>query len=146
MRGEKRGGAWFVYVPVDERRDMKPDSDAARSAPKHDVDTTGPDMAEDVVTLDATENPMVATSVVDLAPLVDHIATLEDRVQRLTEASTMWQIRARQAEEQLLHLTAGTGATSEAAQKAPESPVRDEAAPHGLRGWWRRFWRHVEGA
>ncbi len=44
---------------------------------------------------------------VDLAPLVDHIASLEDRVQRLTEASTMWQIRAIQAEEKVKQLTAG---------------------------------------
>jgi len=39
--------------------------------------------------------------------LVGHIGTLEDQVQRLTEASTMWQIRARQAEEQLKQLTVG---------------------------------------
>ena len=63
---------------------------------------------------------------VDLGPLVEHIATLEDQVQRLTEASTMWQIRARQAEEQLKQLTAGNEAPDNAPE-AVESPQTSES-------------------
>ncbi len=84
---------------------------------------------------------------IDLTPLVSHIATLEGQVQRLTEASTMWQIRARQAEEQLLQLTAGE---SEPAS-SQDSPTIDaqtfrplqasDPAPTGLGAWWKRLWR-----
>lgn len=35
---------------------------------------------------------------VDVAPLLGHIAALEEQVQQLTEASTRWEIRAAQAE------------------------------------------------
>ncbi len=40
-------------------------------------------------------------SPVDLQPLVDHIARLEREIGQLTEAATVWQVRARQAEERL---------------------------------------------
>jgi hypothetical protein len=76
----------------------------------------------------------------DLAPLVSHIATLEDQVQRLTEASTMWQIRARQAEEQLKVLTAGE-TPPETSPEALESPPANDPAPTGLGAWWKRLWR-----
>jgi len=68
---------------------------------------------------------------VDLAPLVSHIVTLEDQVQRLTESNTMWQIRARQAEEQLKRLTAGNVAP-ENAPEAVESSQTNETEPQGL--------------
>ena len=74
---------------------------------------------------------------IDLAPLVSHIATLEDQVQRLTEASTMWQIRARQAEEQLLQLT---GIVPETSPEAAESLQASETEPHGFWARVRRFW------
>ncbi len=75
---------------------------------------------------------------IDLTPMVDHIAMLEDQLQRLTEASTMWSIRARQAEEQLKAL--GSGSTP---QEAVGSPRSDETAATGIQAWWRRlsFWR-----
>ena len=91
------------------------------------------------------------TPTTDIAPLVDHIATLEAKVERLTEASTMWQIRARQAEEQLKQLTTGE-AQNEPAQGVPitqereaapialESPESKETLETGIRAWWRRFW------
>ncbi len=41
---------------------------------------------------------------VDVAPLLAHIAALEDQVKQLTEASTRWEIRAVQAEAQLSDL------------------------------------------
>ncbi len=150
MRGEKRGGAWFVYVPVDERRDTKPDSDATRVTPKHDENPTEPDTLENVTTPDATENPTVATSVVDLAPLADLIERQAKELADLREAATIWQIRARQAEEQLKALTAGTSepeTTPEiirfdpyAPQETPQLLQASEPAPTGIAAWFRRLW------
>lgn len=85
----------------------------------------------------ATNQPTNQQPTIDLAPLVSHIATLEDQVQRLTEASTMWQIRARQAEEQLLQLT---GIVPETSPEAGESPQTSESEPHGVWDRVRRFW------
>ena len=76
---------------------------------------------------------------IDLAPLVSHLATLEDQVQRLTEASTIWQIRARQAEEQLKQLTAGN-VVSDNAPEVVESPQTSETEPQGFWDRVRRFW------
>ena len=79
---------------------------------------------------------------IDLAPMVNHIATLEDQLQRLTEASTMWQIRARQAEEQLLQLTAGESepASSQDSPTIDAQTVRPlqaiDEAPTGIRRLW----------
>jgi len=78
--------------------------------------------------------------------LVTHIATLEEQVQRLTEASTIWQVRARQAEEQLLQLTAGELES----EREPEPNTVDaeglqllqasDPGPTGVLAWWRRLW------
>ena len=86
---------------------------------------------------------------VDLAPLVDHIASLEDRVQRLTEASTMWQIRAIQAEEKLKQLTAGADAPQPPTEPQEASPEgrseekpanrADDTSQSEPRSWWRRI-------
>jgi len=150
MRGEKRGGAWFVYVPVDERRDVKPDSDATRVTPKPDENPTEPDTLEDVATPDATENPTVATSVVDLAPLADLIERQAKELADLREAAAIWQVRARQAEEQLKALTAGTSESEPdqefdrtdpyTPQDAPQLPQEREPAPTGVLAWWKRLW------
>jgi len=88
-------------------------------------------------TKQATDQPTI-----DLAPLVSHIAALEDQVQRLTEASTMWQIRARQAEEKLLELAAGpvvTDTPPDTSSDAPGSPRTNETGPTRRRSWWRRW-------
>jgi len=83
---------------------------------------------------------------VDLAPLVSHIATLEDQVQRLTDSNTMWQIRARQAEEQLKQLTTGNVAPENALEpntvdaEAPQLPQESDPTPTGALGWWKRLW------
>jgi len=83
---------------------------------------------------------------IDLAPLVSHIATLEDQVQRLTEASTMWQIRARQAEEQLKQLTAGNVVPENAPEtntvdaEGPQLLQERDPAPTGVWAWWKRLW------
>ncbi len=84
---------------------------------------------------------------IDLTPMVDHIAVLEDQLQRLTEASTMWQIRARQAEEQLKALTAGESEPA-ASQDSPTIDAQtfrplqaSDEAPTGIRAWMKRLWR-----
>ena len=84
---------------------------------------------------------------IDLAPMVNHIATLEDQLQRLTEASTMWQIRAHQAEDKLLQLTAGESEPASSQDSPPIDaqtfwplPAIDEA-PTGIRAWMKRLWR-----
>jgi hypothetical protein len=83
---------------------------------------------------------------IDLAPMVNHIATLEDQLQRLTEASTMWQIRARQAEEQLKALTAGEsepassqGSPTIDAQTFRSLQASDEART-GIWAWVKQLW------
>jgi len=73
---------------------------------------------------------------IDLTPMIDHIATLEDQVQRLTEASTMWQFRARQAEERLLQLTAGSVDTATIASGSPQANDRGRG---GVLAWARRL-------
>jgi len=83
---------------------------------------------------------------IDLTPLVDHIATLEDQVQRLTEASPMWQIRVRQAEEQLKQLTAGTTDSDTEPEpntvdtEGPQLLQESDPEPTGVLAWWKRLW------
>jgi len=131
LRGEKRGGAWFVFLPEHERRDTKPDRDPTG---KHDSNATEPDAIEDVV----TPNPTVATPTIDLAPLADLIERQAKELADLREAAAIWQFRARQAEEQLKQLTAGN-VPPETAPELPESPQTSETAPTGVLAWWRRL-------
>ncbi len=76
-----------------------------------------------------------STGTIDLRPLVEHIAELERQVGQLTEAATIWQLRAAQAEEQLKQLTAGRDTSAEAVA----SPESDERTLHGVRAWLRRL-------
>ncbi len=87
LTGIKTDDVWLVDIIATNQR---PATDRPSGRPTNHATTQ------------ATEQPTI-----DLAPLVSHIASLEEQVQRLTEATTMWQIRARQAEEQLKQLTAG---------------------------------------
>ena len=67
-------------------------------------------------------------------------------MQRLTEATTMWQIRARQAEEQLKQLTAGKTPAESLHNPGtidPEGPQllqESEPAPTRIAAWFRRLW------
>ncbi|MDQ3656929.1 MAG: hypothetical protein M3457_17885 [Chloroflexota bacterium] len=99
-----------------------------------DMVATNQQPTTDRLSTGATNQPTDHQPTIDLAPLVDHIAMLEDQVQRLTEASTMWQIRARQAEEQLKALTAGTSEL-EPAPESVESPETSETASTGVPSW-----------
>jgi hypothetical protein len=134
LEGHKVDGEWMVHLP--EPTVGRQDADSLQQ------DATG-DRQEGATVVDRTPT-------VDLSPLVSHIATLEEQVQRLTEASTMWQIRARQAEEQLKQLTAGApqmepaedggiAPNPETATIAPESPPANEVPPMGATSWWRRL-------
>ena len=131
LQGHKVEGEWLVTVPgalSDRQGATGTHQDATadrRDATEHRQD-------------EPTERDRTPT--VDLAPLVDHIATLEDQVQRLTEASTLWQLRARQAEEQLKQLTAGN-VVPDNAPEAVESPQTNQSEPHGFWDRVRRFWR-----
>jgi hypothetical protein len=71
--------------------------------------------------------------------LVDHIVSLENQVQQLTEVSTMWQFRARQLEDQLKQLSAGETPPTTSSE-APGSPQTNDTGLQGLRAWWRRLW------
>jgi hypothetical protein len=115
-----------------------------------DVVATNQESGTDQPTRRPTNHTSSATDhrpTIDLTPMVDHIAVLEDQVQRLTEASTMWQVRARQAEDKLLQLQAGE---SEPAS-SQDSPTIDaqtfrplqaiDEAPIGVLAWVRRLWR-----
>jgi len=92
------------------------------------------------------------TPVVDLAPLADLIERQTGEIRRLSESSTMWQIRAMQAEAKLKMLTAGDDADDQPSTRT-EPPV---ASPAGQgeaispkmgadtlqvegRSWWRRL-------
>jgi len=89
---------------------------------------------------------------VDIRPLVDHIASLEGKVQELTEAATLWQFRARHLEEQIKQLTAGDVAPDHTSQDqrtaSPEAPgATDPPAmtpntshePSHVAGWLRKL-------
>ena len=108
-----------------------------------DMVATDQESGTDRPTTRPTNHTSAATDhrpTIDLAPLVDHIATLEDQVQRLAESNTMWQIRARQAEEQLKQLSAGNVAP-ENLPEAVESPQANETDPQGFWERVRQFWR-----
>ncbi len=107
-----------------------------------DMVATNQESGTDRPTTRPTNHTSLATDhrpTIDLSPLVDHIAMLEDQVQRLTEASTMWSIRARQAELQILQLTAGS-VDPDPTTIAPGSPESGGGTPTGVLAWVRRLW------
>ena len=123
LQGHKVNGEWQVIMPAP--------TVAQQDATERQQDAT-------VDRQDAQQSGD-RTPTIDLAPLVSHIATLEDQVQRLTEATTMWQIRARQAEEQLKAITAGETSPEAPQEAAGASPANDRGTS-GIRTWWRRLW------
>lgn len=130
---------------------------------RHRADTAAPvephpaaPAADSAADMAAPTMPQAAPSAapVDLSPLVDHIASLETRVQQLTEAATVWQIRAVQAEEKLKQLTAGDDEPQPRTEPLVASPAAqgEEIAPKSTpdtsrsettdqpRRWWE-FWK-----
>jgi hypothetical protein len=141
LRGEKRGGAWCVFMPDADRRDTTPDRDAT-------ADTTVPDTATSVATSNPTPNATVATPAVDLAPFADLIDDLTRRNADLSATAAMWQTRAAYLEDQLKQLTAGE-TRDNAAQSTQDSPHDEQSGDVELEAsasWWRRWWRSlIEG-
>lgn len=136
LKGHKQGDEWRVHLPASTRASVgRQDTDGAQQ------DATG---NRQDATVDSNRTRQDVPSAVDVTPLVDHIAQLEEKVERLTEASTMWQIRARQAEERLMQLTAGE-TEPDAPTMAPGSSESDAPAPPGIRTWLRRLWGGEEG-
>ena len=76
---------------------------------------------------------------VDLAPLAELIERQGRELAEMREAAAVWQIRARQAEERLLELTAGE-VSPEAVPEPSGSPQMNSSVLHGLRTWLRRLW------
>ncbi len=115
-----------------------------------DVVATNQESGTDQPTRRPTNHTSSATDhrpTIDLSPLVDHIATLEDQVQRLTESNMMWSIRARQAEDKLLQLTAGSVDPDTEPElntidaEGPQLLQEHDPAPTGVWAWWKRLWK-----
>lgn len=152
LAGEKIDGTWFVQttvLPNDEasrRQDDRPDN-ASGHHPDDDL-TAGRTAKPAAGRQDSTSGQ----APVDLQPLADVIERLHAENVRLTEAATVWQLRAVQAEGRLAQLTAGditSDGESEAETAhgelpgAPDSSNEDQepgaaisAAP---RGWRERM-------
>jgi len=79
---------------------------------------------------------------VDLTPLVNLVADLTRRNAELTEAATIWQIRAHDLDQRLKQLGAGVDEAAaalgeDAPERAPEPPGRDEGVlEDALRSSW----------
>lgn len=163
LAGLKIDGAWFV------ERSSLPDSPDARPAapggrPDAGIQTAG--RHRDQAGPDVRTSPDAPP--VDLTPLVDMISQLHSENRQLAEAATIWQMRARQAEEKLAALEAGPIAATDpervfvdASENAAEGPQDVEAALQGvavqepvvnpvpaeiqLATGWRRWLRRVMG-
>lgn len=123
LQGHKVDGEWQVIVPA-------PTVDQ-QDATEHQQDAT--------VDRQDTQQSVDRTPTVDLAPLADLIERQAKELADLREAAAIWQVRARQAEEQLKQLTAGNVAP-DTAPEAGESPQANAPGPHGFWDRVRRFW------
>jgi hypothetical protein len=164
LAGLKIDGAWFVeQSSLPDSPDVRPTMhsrhpDAGNHTAGRHLDDDGPDV-----------RTMEDTPAVDLTPLVEMVSRLHAENRQLTEAATIWQMRARQAEEKLAALEAGPIAAPapehdivDAPESAPEAPQRVEDAPEGdstlhdlsgnpvptevqLATGWRRWFRRIMG-
>jgi len=123
LEGFKDGDEWRVVLPADRQ--------ATGDAPPQQA---------------ATGNETGSPTGNDLSPLVDLIERQAAQVQRLTESNTMWQVRARQAEEQLKQLTAGTTDSDIEPEpntvdaEGPQLLQESDPGPTGVLAWWKRLW------
>jgi len=122
LQGHKVEGKWQVVMPaptVDQQDATEHRQDA--TADRQDGQQSGDRMPT-----------------VDLAPLADLIERQAKELADLREAAAIWQVRARQAEEQLKALTAGEIDPETASEAAGASPANETGVP-GLRTWLRRW-------
>jgi len=128
LQGHKVDGEWQVIIPAP--------TVGQQDATEHRQDAT-------VDRQDAQQSGDRMPTV-DLAPLADLIERQAKELADLREAAAIWQVRARQAEEQLKVLTAGNVAPDNAPE-ATESPESDGSTPTGIWTWVRRVWRGEGG-
>jgi hypothetical protein len=135
LEGGKIAGEW--HVPLAALHDTRQDAQPSPTGSQRDA--TGAQQEATVDRQAGQPDPDRTPTVVDLAPLTQLIERQAQEVQRLTEAATMWQMRARQFEDQLKQLSAGETPPTTLSE-APGSPRGDDQPVHGLRAWWRRLW------
>lgn len=103
----------------------------------------------------AAPGPGMAPAPVDLAPLAAIIERQAAEVQRLTEAATVWQLRAIRAEERLQAIEANASSAAETAADTPGGPRASASgadgpdtgrADHGAQaGVWAALRRWLRG-
>jgi hypothetical protein len=128
----KVGALWRVHLPEGEPVVAPNTTVPSRDTPSRHA-------TERVAQHDTTDTP---PRNVDLEPLAAVIRDQNHRIEELAAAAAFWQIRARQAEEQLKQLTAGTPESAEDAPErpdlAPGSTETNETAPIGIWSWLKR--------
>jgi len=123
LQGHKVDGEWQVIMPSHPV--------GQQDATEHQQDATA-DRQDARQSVDRMPT-------VDLSPLADLIERQAKELADLREAAAIWQVRARQAEEQLKQLTAGN-VMPENAPEAVESLQTNESEPQGFWDRVRRFW------
>ncbi len=130
LQGHKVDGEWQVIVPAP--------TVGQQDATEHRQDVTA-DRQDAQQSVDRMPT-------VDLAPLADLIERQAKELADLREAAAIWQVRARQAEEQLKQLTAGTTDSDIEPQpntvdaEGPQLLQESDPAPTGFGAWWKRLW------
>ncbi len=130
LQGQKVDGEWQVIMPAP--------TVGQQDATEHQQDAT--------VDRQDTQQSGDRTPTVDLAPLADLIERQAKELADLREAAAIWQVRARQAEEQLLQLTAGTTDSDTEPEpntvdtEGPQLLQESDPAPTGVLAWWKRLW------
>jgi len=127
LEGEKIEGEWHVRLPDRQDADRAP---AEPTGTQQDATGNRPERQQDTFR---------TPTVVDLSTLAELIERQGKELADLREAAAVWQIRARQAEERLLELSAGETTTTTSSE-APRSSRSDDQPLQGLRAWWRRLW------
>jgi excisionase family DNA binding protein len=149
LHAVKFGGQYRITVAdLEHARDTTPDAGVqdVQTQDVHSLDTgQGPSEVDMSPRPDSGQEGQ-GSAVVDLRPLVDHIASLEGQVQQLSAAAAFWQVRATQAEEELKQLTAGPVAADQDDTQHQDTPPgvtalaqSDDSAPQGIWAWLRRL-------
>ncbi len=135
LKGEKIESEW--HIRLSDLHGTRQDGQPSPPGPRQDATDSQQDATVDRQA--GQQEPDRTPTVVDLAPLTDLIERQAQELQRLTEAATMWQMRARQFEERLQALTVGE-TPPETVPEPPGSPQANEIKPRGLwvrlREWW----------
>ncbi len=135
LKGEKIESEW--HIRLSDLHGTRQDGQPSPPGPRQDATDSQQDATVDRQA--GQQEPDRTPTVVDLAPLTDLIERQAQELQRLTEAATMWQMRARQFEERLQALTAG-GTPPETVPEPPGSPQTNDTGPRGLWAMVRRWW------